>query len=156
MKLSEQTLGYLSSNIEFGSKKFTLRSDRTKIDYTYTATEMIVCPPEKDIVLPSVDAEFNLSWDEINNVMKAAGAMQLPEIAFTAENGKLYLKGIDVQNPTANMYEYQIGESDKDFNMVIKTENIRLLPLDYEVKLCSQGMAHFKSGNVEYWIAIQQ
>ena len=41
------------------------------------------------------------------------------------------------------------------FNMIIRTDNLKLMPADYEVALSSKGMAHFKSESVQYWIAVE-
>ena len=39
--------------------------------------------------------------------------------------------------------------------MIIKVENLRLMPNDYEVALSTRGLAHFKSLKVEYYIALE-
>jgi hypothetical protein len=39
--------------------------------------------------------------------------------------------------------------------MIIKTDNLKLMPTDYEVTLSSKGMAHFKSDVAQYWVAIE-
>ena len=37
--------------------------------------------------------------------------------------------------------------------MIFKTENFKMLPRDYEVKISSQGIAHFAGDIVEYFVA---
>jgi len=43
-----------------------------------------------------------------------------------------------------------------EFKIIIKTDNLKLLPQDYNVTLCAKGISEFKSsdGDVKYFIAI--
>jgi len=49
-----------------------------------------------------------------------------------------------------------IGETDKTFNAVFKAENLRIIPGEYDVKVSSKGISHFKGKEAEYWIAVEQ
>ena len=48
------------------------------------------------------------------------------------------------------------ASTDQTFEMVIKVENLKLMPADYEVSLSSKGLAHFKADKVQYFIAIEK
>jgi len=40
------------------------------------------------------------------------------------------------------------------FKVIIKTDNLKLLPLDYQVTICSKGISEFKGKGVTYYVAI--
>lgn len=143
-------------DVQFGSDKFTIQSGRSRVNYTYASESMIITPPEKDIEVPNPEATFNVEWSNIQNVIRAAGVLQLGEIAFKSDGTTISLSAVDSKNPTADNYSVDVAEGNGNtFEMIIKVENLRLMPTDYIVSLSSKGMAHFKSNKVQYWIALE-
>lgn len=124
--------------------------------YTYADPSTISKAPEKELNLPSVDATFTLENESLRDVEKAAGVLGLPEIAVVGESGKIYLRAIDSKNPSGDVYSIEIGEGDKDFTAIFKSENIKIIPDTYEVTISSRGISHFSGPQVEYWIAVEQ
>jgi hypothetical protein len=98
----------------------------------------------------------NVSWEDMQSVIKAAGVLQFSEVAFVGEGGKIYLKAIDGNNDNSDDYGVEIGTTSDEFKIIIKTDNLKLLPQDYQVTLCAKGISEFKSsdGNVTYYVAI--
>ena len=90
-------------------------------------------------------------------MIRATGVLQLPEVAFSSDGSTITLSAVDSKTSTADSYDVIIAEDVETppFNMIIKTDNLKLVPTDYEVTLSSKGMAHFKSDKVQYWIAIE-
>lgn len=146
-----------SPEVEFGENQFNIQGGKSNLKYTYTAENMIVTPPDRDIQLPEPDATFNLSWKDIDKVIKAAGVLQLPEVAFISEGGDISLAAVDSKNPTADNYSVEVTEGSgfSPFRMIIKVDNLKLIQADYDVALSSKGMAHFKSNKVQYWVAVE-
>lgn len=145
-------------DIEFGDKKFTIKAGRSKVGYTYAAKEMIMTPPDKTIQLPSIDAEASIEWKDIQNIIRAAGVLQVPDILFVVRDGEMSLIATDVKDKTSDDFVVNVpGEWDKslDFELVVKVENLKLIPQDYKVSLCRAGMVHFESPVVQYWVAVQ-
>ena len=85
---------YKTPDITFGDKNFVISEGNSSAKYIYADPSMVITPPEKEIKLPSVDVEVDLSWNDIQSVLKASGVLQLPEIAFVGENGKCFLKAL--------------------------------------------------------------
>ena len=143
--------------IGFGDNQFAIKGGRSNLQYTYTAENMIVTPPERDIDVPNPEAVVSISWQDIESVIRAAGVLGLPEIAFVSEGSEVSLTAVDSKNPTADNYSVVVAEDQafEPFRMIIKVDNLKLMPTDYEVALSSKGMAHFKSDKVQYWIAIE-
>ena len=145
---------YNAPDVEFGDKYFVITEGKKRTKYTYADVSMIHTPPNKEINIPSVDVQVNVSWDEMQTVLKAAGVLQFSEIAFVGQEGKVYLKAVDTSSPNADDYGVEIGETEDEFNIVIKTDNLKLLPQDYQVTLCAKGISEFKGENATYIVAI--
>lgn len=143
-------------DVEFGQNKFAIKSDRSRVNYTYAAESMIISPPDKDINVPSPEVNVKVNWDDIQKVIRAASVLQLNEVAFRGDGDSVSLAAIDSKNPTADAFDVVVGESDSHFEMIIKVENLKLMPKNYEVSLSSKGMAHFKADTIQYWIAIEK
>ena len=144
-------------DVVFGQDRFSIKGGRSKLRYTYTSESLMVTPPEKDIVVPDPEVSVSIKWQDIENVLRAAGVLQLPEIAFIGDGNSVTMSAVDSKTSTADNYNTVVAEdiSTDPFNMIIKTDNLKLVPADYEVTLSSKGMAHFKSSRVQYWVAIE-
>src|SRR6056300_1384075 len=59
------TLSLLDSpDVEFGSDKFIIRSNRSRVNYTYASENMIIVPPSKGVQLPSVEVSVKVEWND--------------------------------------------------------------------------------------------
>jgi hypothetical protein len=146
---------YKAPEIEFKEKNFIISEGNISAKYVYADPTMIITPPAKEIKLPSVDVEVDIEWNDLQNVIKAAGVLQLPEIAFVGESGICYLRAIDSSNPSADSFGIDLGKTDDTFQLIIKTENIKLLPQNYKVSLSSKGISKFDGVDITYFIAIE-
>lgn len=153
--LSTLTL-FTNPDVEFQDDKFVIKSGRSKVNYTYASESMIITPPDKDIPI-SGDIQVNIKWEHIQSVIRAAGVLSLAEVAFVGDGKTISLAAVDSKNPTADKYDVVVADDVETdpFEMLIKVENMKLIPSDYEVNLSSKGLAHFKSPKVQYWIAVQ-
>ncbi len=144
-------------DVEFTEDKFIISSGKSKVSYTYAAEAMVVSAPDKDIKFPDPEAVVTVKWKELDSVIKAAGVLKLSEVAFISDGSSISLSAVDSKNPTADAYEIVVAEgvSTKEFKMMIKVENLKLMQNDYEVSLSTKGLAHFKSSKAEYYIALE-
>jgi hypothetical protein len=145
---------YNNPEIEFHDKYFTISEGKKKTKYTFADLSMVHSPPDKEINIPSKDVEVNIAWEDLQSVIKAAGMFQFSEIAFIGHEGKCYLRAIDSSNPGADTFGIEVGETNDTFTIIIKTENLKLLPRNYEVVLCSKGISRFAAEDVSYFIGI--
>ena len=145
---------YNDPDVEFGDKYFTISEGKRRTKYVYADISMIHTPPEKDINIPSEDVVVSVTESDLSSVLKAAGVLQFTEIAFVGENGKCTLKAIDSANDNTDDFGVEIGETADEFKVIIKTDNLKLMPMDYEVTICSKGISEFKGDNVTYFVAI--
>ena len=145
---------YEKPDVEFHDKYFIISEGKRRTKYVYADVSMIHTPPEKDINIPSEDVVVKVTESDLSSVLKAAGVLQFSEIAFVGDGDKCYLKAIDSSNEGADDYGVEIGETTDTFKVIIKTDNLKLMPLDYEVILCSKGISQFKGKGVTYFVAI--
>lgn len=142
-------------DIEFKDEKFVIKGGKSKVNYAYAAKNMIMTPPDKDISIENPEATFVVSWEDLQNAIKAASILQLEEIAFKSDGSKLSMMVTDSKNPTSDDYYVEVGECEKSFDITVKSEYLKLLPSNYTVKLSLEGVVEFQSQNVTYWIAAE-
>lgn len=135
-----------------------------KISYTRADPSNFLTPPKEGIKFPSIDLAFNLDADVLSKLLKALGVLSLPEIAITVEEGIVYLEAVDSKNPTGDTYRVRVGEAaGEDMKLLIKAENLKVIPGDYTVSISKKGLAMFESNfkeiarqfEVTYWIAVE-
>jgi hypothetical protein len=142
--------------LDFGENSVEIRDGNKSTHYVYAEESTIAKAPEKELNLPSIDASFTLENESLRDVEKAAGVLGLPEIAVVGEAGKIYLRAIDSKNPSGDVYSIEIGEGNKEFTAIFKSENIKIIPGNYEVSISSRGISHFSGDQADYWIAVEQ
>jgi hypothetical protein len=132
---------------------------RSKIKYRVTDKSMLYTPPDKQIVLPSVDVQFKLTQEDYEWIVRTASVLQSPNIAVEGVDGKLRLSSFDASNDSAHVNSIDIGETENGFRYVFKTENLNKIMSDsYEVEISAKGISHFKngSGTSEYWVSTEK
>jgi len=152
-------LGILSLNknseIQFEPNHMVITQDRSKVRYTYCNVELIKTPPEdKEIVLPSIDVCFELKADVLKEVLKAMAILGFNEICFSGSDGVLSVQAINTKNESSDLFSTEIGTTDSQFSVVIEADKLKMIPADYTVSITKQGIAHFRSSTVEYWVGI--
>ena len=149
-------------SFEFDDKQVTIvgNKGRSRIKYRFTPVNMIVTPPEKSLTMPDAEIKFDLTAEDFDWVMRAAGVLASPQIAIESDGKKVSIVTLDLQNDSAHTDALEIADGDGNkFKMVFKTENItKILPGSYEVSISSKGISHFKNKNVplQYWITTEQ
>ena len=144
-------------DIVFEADRFMISQNQSKIAYTFAAENMIITPPEKDIEIPSIVASVDVSHSVLSGVIRAAGVLSVSDIAFKSDGKNLTLSAIDNKNPNSDTFVQDLENTEEleEFNILIKVDNLKLLPGDYTISLSSAGIAHFKGKDVEYWIAAE-
>lgn len=123
------------------------------VNYTYADPEMIVTPPDKPIKFPDdPEVQFSLPSDVLSSVMKAMNILQLSEFSVSGNGSKIYVGAVDTKNPTGDTYKIEVGVTEHQFGMIFKSENIKLIAGDYDVKITSRGLGYFRGDDVDYWI----
>ena len=134
-----------------------IREGKRRVKYFFADPEVIVSPPEKDIVLPSQDVCFQLEHSQLDNLKKAAAVYQLPDLSAIGEAGVIRLVVRDKKNDTSNEYSIVVGETDKEFTFNFKVENLKIIPGSYDVVVSEKLLSKFTNEkyNLSYWIALE-
>ena len=143
------------ADFDFGQSQVTLKEGTAKANYTYADPSMITTPPETNIDLPTVEVQFKMSKSDFRQVFNGANQLGLPEVVVRGVEGRIDLVATDTKNPTSNEFSRTVGEHGSTFQFIFKTENLKIIPNDYQVEISKSGIAHFKSENVEYWVATE-
>ena len=119
----------------------------------------VVTTPSSEITMPKTEVNFSLDSSDLSKVQRAASVIGSPDLVLEKNGVGSYLTVKDKKNDTANNYSLDVDvEGQGDYNFYFKVENLKLMPLTYDVKVSSKNISHFKSqaGNaVEYWIALE-
>jgi hypothetical protein len=115
----------------------------------FTATNLILCPPNKSINIASYEVKFTLPAETLNWIFSVASILKCPNVVVSNED----VKGEIVDDAKV------VLDSDTDikFQATLKIENLKVVPDEYVVEISSVGVSKFhnESKNLTYWIAIE-
>jgi len=148
-------------DFDFKDDCMVMSEGRGKGKYFYAEPSLVVTPPEKEIEMPESDIKFELKEDDFENIMKKANILKLADVCLKSctKSNSMYLYTTNKNNDTSNDYSVKVGDGvAKQFNVVFKRENLKIIPGDYDVTI-SNGISHFVNKNakykLEYWIALE-
>ena len=131
---------------------------RNKIKYRKTEKNMIVTPPDKVLVLPSVDISFTLTEDDFNSILKTSSVLQSPNIAIESDGDKIFATAYNAKDDAAHTNSIEVADGNgSKFKMVFLTENLKMIAGTYEVEISAKGLSSFKNKTVDiqYWVATE-
>ena len=145
-------------DLDFGNDgHVVIKEGRMRSKYFFADPNVIITPPDKEISIPTEDVRFELSTQQLDKLLKAAGIYQLPDLAVIGEAGVVKLLVRDKKNDTSNDFSVIVGETDKNFTFNFKIENIKILPGTYEVVVSQKLLSKFtnKDCDLQYYIALE-
>ena len=159
-----ELLGIVSAiekpDVDISNEKFmTIGStgSKSKAKYFYS-DESVVTSPQKDVVMPDADVNFQLKDEILSKLLKMAAIMKLPDLSLVGKKGQDVILKVHDKKNSANSYEEFVGtEASADFTFNFKIENLKIIPGDYDVAVSSKSISHFKNKvkPIEYWIALE-
>ena len=159
-----ELLGIVSAiekpDVDISNEKFmTIGStgSKSKAKYYYS-DESVVTSPQKDVVMPDADVNFQLKDEILSKLLKMAAIMKLPDLSLVGKKGQDVILKVHDKKNSANSYEEFVGtEASADFTFNFKIENLKIIPGDYDVAVSTKSISHFKNKvkPIEYWIALE-
>ena len=159
-----ELLGIVSAiekpDVDISNEKFmTIGStgSKSKAKYYYS-DESVVTSPQKDVVMPDADVNFQLKDEILSKLLKMAAIMKLPDLSLVGVKGQDVILKVHDKKNSANSYEEFVGtEASADFTFNFKIENLKIVSGDYDVAVSSKSISHFKNKvkPIEYWIALE-
>ena len=153
---------FSDAEIDFGEAALRIKSGRQSCEYHYADPRLVDgCRPPKTLNLPPVKVVFELSQQELSDVLRAAAVLQLPNLLITNDGDKVKVIAHDKEKPNStNKFEIEVTPTDmdvnSDFKIHIRAENLKVLPGDYEFSVCEKLailMKH-KSIDANYTLAV--
>lgn len=145
-------------DLDFAEETYlSIREGKRRVKYFFADPNVIVSPPDKEITFPSEDICFQLEGSSLEKLVKAASVYQLPDMSAIGGSGVVRLVVRDKKNDTSNEYSIVVGETDEEFILNFKVENIRIIPGNYDVVISKKLLSHFMNTkyNLSYWIALE-
>ena len=162
MTSTSSLLDFLFENptLEFDNTDYVyIRGRGRAAKYYFSDPEITLkSAPQKNINFPGADIQFNITWEDLMGLQKAASVYSLTDLVFSSQDGEITLKLLDSENDTSNDYEQVVqGETTGDYNLTLKVDHIRLLPGDYTVKVSKHLVSEWQHQNLDltYYIALE-
>lgn len=151
------TLSFLESpEIKYNEDHVEIRSGSARVKYVYSSPTVIVAPPaDKNITIVGA-LNFQLPATTLEQIQKASSVMKLKELEISND-------GIRVFNKTktssgGNQYDVKVDnlEGSLDDTKILKIENLKLLPRDYNVAVGERGVQFTSiAGDLSYVISVE-
>jgi len=145
-------------NLDFTEDShITIKEGKRRVKYFYADPQVIIAPPDKEINLPTQEICFQLESNSLEKLVKAAAVYQLPDLSVIGKNNEIHMVVRDKKNDTSNEYSIYVGETDSEFELNFKMENIKIIPGPYDVIISSKLLSEFtnKQYNLKYFIALE-
>ena len=139
---------FKSPVLEFEEQYLTIKEEdqpHKKLTYFYSDPS-VVQSPTKTITMPSEEVKFHLDMNKLLEMKRAAGVIGSPDMVLQKSSGNSSLLVKDKKNDTANNYSSDIKtDGDGEYKFFFKVENLKLFDGDYDVKISSKNISHFKN-----------
>jgi gp45 sliding clamp, C terminal len=153
-----------NSELEFSDEAVEIKTSKFNFFYYASAANLILSPGDKELEIAKPDAEFDLSKDNLETLLKLSAMNNLPNISIISSSGELSVrvhnKVEEKTNKRSAYGKYVLAQQAdyKDFEVVFRTENLKMIPMDYHVRINFQGFAIFenKTAKLKYIVTIQK
>lgn len=136
-----------------------IKEGKSRSKFFFANQNTIVTPPDKEISLSSEDVYFQIDTNQLDKLIKASNTYQAPDLSVIGKDGKVDLIVRDKKNDTSNDFSFTVGETDLEFSLNFKVENLKIITGSYEVSISRErgGLARFKSKDYDltYYIALE-
>jgi gp45 sliding clamp, C terminal len=150
------------TELHLTEKDIVFKAGRSKINYRKTERSNCILPPEKELVLPSVELEIKISEQDFVSIMKSASVLKSSHIIVETDkdNKNVLLTACDPSDDSAHVNSIHLGENTTgvEFEFAFSVDNMRMITGEYDLKVCSKGLAQFKNTkvNIEYFVAMEK
>lgn len=140
----------------FSDPEFILSDNSVKItqgkntvQYVFASPEVLDYP-DKAIKMPSTDATFELTEENLKSLLKAGSVLSATDLLIQGNGQTIMCTVLDPKNPSSNTFSVEVGETDRVFSSYIQLANLKMISGIYEVNLSSKKITQFKSKTLDY------
>ena len=133
-------------------------SGRSKITYRICDATMIKNAIDKSVKMPEPEVKFTMKQEDLEFSIRASSILGTPHISVTSDGNKVFVSALDDKNTATHSNELDVAPGNgKKYKMLFKTENMKMIPGEYEVSISFKGIAHFKNTTkpLQYWVATE-
>lgn len=143
-----------SPDLDFSDKYVTISEGKTSIKY-FAADPSVLTFPTKALTFPEPEITFNMTSNILQSIRKVAAVLKTSDVSIVGDGSEIKFQVGDKKNATANSYSSVIGQTDKEFVVNLKVDNLKLLPGDYSVAVSSKKISRFSNADLTYFVAIE-
>lgn len=142
-------------DIEFTKNKLIISENNEKIYFRPSNLKSLVLPGT-GVKFPKTDYQFDIDRTQFLNLITAIKKHRLNYIFFNSDRKNLTI----TSDPTyrgSYVYEQFLGKIKDTFSFRFRAESLVCPIDDYEVSICTKGIARFQSKNCDYisYVAIE-
>lgn len=153
-------------DLEFYDNYVRVGESGSAVQYFFSDPS-ILTSPSKDIQMPDVEVEFNLSDSELATIRKAAATLSVSDLVIesTKAPGETGLSATvtDLADSTSNSFTLNLSSvglplPDVPFRFVFNVANFKIVSGDYRVQISSKLISQLTNQNadINYWIALEK
>lgn len=139
--------------VEFGETSMTISQGKNKVRYNYAEPEVLAYPANA-IKEQEADAQFTMTEENLKSLLKAGSILGSTDLCIKGSDGKIVCSVLDPENSAANTFSVEVGETDEEFDLYLKLENMKLLSGNYEVSLSRKMITKFNNTGTSYALYI--
>lgn len=137
--------------IDFKETMLVFENPGEHIDYHYSSPSVVVSPGDKKIRLPSEDKKFTLTKEVFDKIQRSSAVMKLKDLSIDCSGITIFNRN-SVGNKHHISLNVECSDNAGQVPSFIKVENLKLIPVDYDVAICQKGLTRFTSRSEEYKI----
>jgi hypothetical protein len=148
------------AEFEFDDQHVVLKSKKGRgvLNYRFTAQNMIVSPPEKEIQFPEAEIKLTLEKDDLEWLFKASTVLGTPNIGIYSDGAEVFATAFDGTGSNSHSSNLKFADGNGDiFNIHFKIDCLKIIPGTYDVEISSKGVSHWtnKNEDIQYWITTE-
>lgn len=160
LKKFHQTLSAFDNpEIDFEGDKLIIKEGNKSVSYI-TVDKKVIKYPKDSLKNAGIEfhTEIELNNSDMETIIKHNSILGTKNMVFSSDGENLKIILNDIDNVSADIFEYEIGECSEAFEHVLETDVIKMLPLDYKVSIGETAVKFSSEDSVkiDYWFPIRE
>jgi hypothetical protein len=143
-------------DLTFEKSFVQIKDEKKSVNVRYAEINCIIAPPNNNIEEVEPDASFVLEAKDLVSILKAQSILGSPNIVFQGDGERILVAAMNSKDSTADIFSLDVGPTLKEFSVMLKTENMKMIPMDYNIEV-SKNRVKFAStdSKLRYYFATE-
>lgn len=149
---------YTNPEIQISKDKTHLLIQEGKYTMKYILTPVeLINAPSNDVVLPSSDICFQFTENDYERLKDSHRALALNDLTVLGKDGVISLQVRNKEDPDTDVVSIDVGETDEEFILNYKFENLIFIPGSYDVVVSKKLLSKFslQGFDLEYFVSLE-